>query len=267
MPAQAKIHRNVLTQQRAACLTAAQAAQEPFASQYKDIVRQCDEALAALPADDQPVEDKHNTALASLFVSSNGLCMLLNSALETERRNSGSAVQTEITRRVTAGELFTKDSLASAVQSEIKKLTDAGEYVPKATVTQLCSEAKTNGLTEGETRVRNEMAAKAAAEQKIAERKTALQTAGFPVPETDMEKFLGGTDEEFNARRTRAQTRQEALKTQGYVIQSAHLLTNLWREDAEYKAFEKTIEEIPALKSNADPLAVGSPKAAPTLMI
>jgi len=259
-------------QQRSACDSAARISIEPWATHYRQIVADCDKALADLPADESPVEEKHQSALASLFVASSGLAIMLGGALETEKKNAStalnSAVALEIQKKITAGELIAKEALNSAVQAEIKRLTDAGEFVPKATVTQLCSEANTNGMAAGETKVRNEITAEKAAATKVNERKAVLQTASFPIPDTDVEKLLGGTDEEFAARKTKAEQRIAGLKAKGFAINSAALLTNVWRTDAEYASFEKMIGEIPALKSTHEPFA-GGPAAggAPTRMI
>ncbi|OHD27384.1 MAG: hypothetical protein A2Y38_01890 [Spirochaetes bacterium GWB1_59_5] len=265
MPTAAKVHRNVLLQQKASCEAAAKISDEPFAQQYRDIASQCDLALAGLPADDQPVEEKHSTALASLLAASTSLCTLLTGALDTHKKNQAaslaSAVTAEVTRRIQAGELIEKASLTAAIDAEITRRTTAGELVIKATVDQLCSTAKTNGIAEGEQKVRNEMAAQQQAAQKIAERKTALQTASFPLPGADTQ--LGGTDEEYAARKTKAETRRTALQTAGFKALGPELLANVWADDPAYKAFENTIANIPALKSTADPAAGGGGAGAP----
>ena len=88
-----------------------------------------------------------------------------------------------------SGVVQRKADFETAVAAAVSKRTTSGDLVPKATVDQLCSTAKVAGINEGLTQVEQEQAAKLQAEKTAGERKTALTTAGLPLPDADGESI------------------------------------------------------------------------------
>lgn len=249
--------RDYLTQQRTQACSTGAAYTGPLKQVFDQLVSDIDAWLDKLPKDEIPGDWSLECQLDCLFnVLTQAQAAASLVTLEHSKLMNGeqfaSALTVEINKRVTAGELFTKDGVSAHVKAQL----DAGEIVSKERLTQLCSEAKIQGFGEGETKVRNEIAAETTATKLIGERKALLQAASLPLPEAELEKaILGGTDEQFAARKTAFETRRESLKKEGIQLASDEALANLWLDDAAYKGFEKTIKSLPQLKFNANPLA------------
>ena len=138
--------------------------------------------------------------------------------------------------------------LQTAIDAAIATRTAAeGDLVPKATVDQLCSAAKTLGITEGRNAVQAEQAAAAAAAQIATDRTAALTTAGLPLPEGDVARVLRASEEVFQAARTTAESRTKALTEAGLALTPA-LLANVWEAEGAYAIFHRTVNGIAALK-------------------
>ena len=109
----------------------------------------------------------------------------------------------------------------------------------KTTVTQLCSEARNLGITDGEKKVRDEIAAAEARAKKIGERKAALQKCGLPLPDATLDNLLAGTDEEFGVAQKKAEDRIAALRTKGVALNSqSPLAMKVWLPEDQYQVFE-----------------------------
>lgn len=263
MPKDYKALRALLTGiQTQLCSTTETQLEEPFRTTFKGIKAEFDTILASLPAAEAVVQDveAHLQSLWTCFNSLNLLFTTLTAGRKAPDATAlNSAVEAEIAKRITAGELFAKDVIPVKVKEQVASLTTAGELVPKETVTQLCADAKANGITEGETKVRNEIAAKAALDAKVAERKTALQTAGHPIPDADVDKLLGGTDEEFAAHKARMETQLAEFGKKGIQLNSeSPVRAKAWLAADQFKGFLALTDGIPALKSGGgEPFAGG----------
>ncbi len=121
---------------------------------------------------------------------------------------------------------------ATAECSALKAKIDAGDFIAKEKVTELCSAAHTIGLTEGEAKIKGEVAAQAVVQAKIAERKTGLCSEKLPTPE--VEALLAGTDEEFTARKTAAVERTPVLLKKGFSLNSKTVAQLAWASAEEY---------------------------------
>ncbi len=201
-------------------------------------------------------------SLCSAITSFNSLFTLLNETLADARKNFAtqlnSAVETEIKRRMDAGELIGKEAVAVRVQQEVSTLTSKGDLVPKETVNQLCATAKATGLTEGEAKVRTEVAAKEALATKVKERTATLQTAGLPIPEAEVEALLGGTDEVFNAHKARCEKQLGDFKSKGLQLNADNpLRAKAWLDEGKFKDFLGMADAIPALKRAGGELFAG----------
>jgi hypothetical protein len=226
-----------------------------------DLVKKLDSFINEIPQGDVPgdwcMEDKLQT-LCSLLAAS--IAQASMSALEVAKLQTqmAGAVDTEISRRITAGELVAKDAHVTAVQNAVAEQTKAGAVVPKDTVTQLCADAKNLGIAEGEKKVRDEIAAEAATTKLIATRKDALQKAGKPLPEAEFERVLAGSEEEFNKVLAKFDTRLDGLKKAGVQLAGSPLLSKLFLPDEQYGVFEKTVSSIDALKTPPAEALAGS---------
>ena len=260
--------RAFLQNQRTQACSSASVFTGPLKAAMEKMVQDIDAWLTKLPTDeakDTWCLDHQLDSLFNLLTQAAAAASL--SALELSKVTNGNsseqlatALTAEISKRVTAGELFTKESLqtatTAAAAAQVKAQLDAGEFVPKKSVEQLCSESRISGFGEGEKKVRDELAAEAAATKLIGERKALVQAASLPLPDVEIERvILGGTDEQFNARLAAFKTRQEALKTEGFQLNADGALANLWLDDNAYKGFEKMVKSLPQLKFNANPLA------------
>ena len=238
------------------CSDAEQLLDEPFRSMFTSIKRQFDEKLTAMPPTEQvPAALDMNYQLQSLHWCLESLTQMvrtLNQQLSGMKTATASAITAAIEAQIKEGKLFNVEGLNSAVAAEVKRRTDAGEILPKDTVTQMCSTSEANGITKGEKKVRDELAAQAELAKKIGERKTGCTTASMPLPAN--ETLLGGTDEEFATRRTTAEGRVKELKDAGFSL-NADLLANVWLPEGEYKNFRAMIDTVPGLKGPGVTLA------------
>ena len=248
--------RNYLTTLRTQACSAAEGFSAPLKEMASELVKKLDGFIADLPKDDVPGDWSLESKLDSLFAllaQASALASMAGLELSKLKADGAtqlaSAVTTEISRRITAGELVAKDAHEAAVGNAVKIQTDSGALVAKDTVTQLCAEARNTGFKEGEKKVRDEIAAGETRRSQIAARKEALQQAGLPVPEAEFEAVLAGTDAEFEAVKTRYTTRLEGLKKNGIQLAAGPLLSKLFMPDVEYAVFEKTVSSIDAFKT------------------
>jgi hypothetical protein len=252
--------RDFLTQQRTQACSVSAAFTGPMKQLFDEMTAKIDGWLSQLPKDEVPGDWSLGCQLDQVFALMAQLSAAASlAALEVTKLNTGeqfaTACTAEINKRVTAGELFTKDGLAA----HVKSLTDGGELVGKDSVKQLCAAAQQVGFAEGDKKVRDEMAAQIESGKVIGARKTSLQAASLPLPDAEIEAIvLGGTDEEFNKRKATFETRLAALKAENIQLNAdsdALLLANLWADDKAYAGFEKTVRNIPQLKLKGNPLA------------
>jgi hypothetical protein len=260
--------RNFLTIQRAQACSTAAAYSGPIKELFDELVKKLDGWIKQLPTTDVPgdwsVENQLDYLFSTLAQASANASVI---ALELSKLKNGEQFATsltqEINKRVTEGTLFTKEGAQAFAENLVKSKTEAGELVPKNTLTQLCSEAQIKGFGEGEAKVREELAAERTLTETINKRKALLQEAGLPLPEAELEKaILGGTDEEFAARKATFETRREDLKKEGIQFNSDPVLANLWLDEKAYGGFAKTVKNLPQLKLAPNPLA-RTPERAP----
>mgnify|MGYP001549550791 FL=1 len=246
-----KAVRKFYEDQRQALCSMADGLEEPLKGHFTNLKQKYDQVLDSLPPTEQvPAAleaGKHLSALYSILSAANGLMCSLNSALNSVK-TTGAALNSEavnkaIQDKIAAGELFPKSVLDSKVSAEIERLTKSGDYVPKATVQQLCSEAKNAGILEGENKVRQETQAEADRAKLVETRKAQVQTAGLPLPEKEIRKILGGTDVEFNAQLVKAQTRFAGLKKNSALNSKSPLMTKIWLGDSEFSTFEQLLKD------------------------
>lgn len=246
----------------------------PFKETFLGIKAEFDSVVAKLPLTDAvPAALELSQQLQSLWsclYSVNSLVTFLNGSLDSMKKNMNgqmnSAVTAELNRRIAAGELIAKENIAVKVQEQVTSMTTAGDLVPKATVTQLCADAKNVGLTEGEKKVRDEFEAKTKLDQKVTERKATLQTAGLPIPDAEIEKLLGGTDDEFAANKTRLETQLAEFKSKGITLAAdSPIRSKAWLPADQFKNFLALTDGIPSLKSNGggEPFANGGAAGTP----
>jgi len=243
-----------ITVRSQACSLAA-ACEGPLKTAWEDIVAKYDAVLAKLPKD---ADGNWTVAscLDSLFntlVSSNACASQLSLEMTKLRGQTASAVEAEVLSRITAGALVPMEKVAAQIEAAVAAKVAAGELIAKEAVTQLCSAAQTKGVTEGEAKVRGEIAAAAEAQKLIATRKTALTTAGLPLPDAEFESLLLGKDEDFATAQKLFGDRKVAFTTAGIQIPD-ELMANLWLPKDRFGTFEKTISSIPAFKVSPNPL-------------
>lgn len=257
--------RDYLTQQRAQACSTAAAYSGPLKQLFDEMVSKINAWLGQLPKEDVPGDWSLECQLDCLFSLMAQLSAAASlSALELSKLQNGeqyaTALSAEINRRVTAGELFTKDGVAAHVKTQV----DAGELVAKDRLTQLCSESHIKGFGEGEAKVRGEFTAKEAEDKLIGTRRSSLQAASLPLPDAEVERLvLGGTEEQFAARKTLFETRRDGLVKEGIQLNSDAALANLWLDETAYKGFERTVKSLPSLKFNPNPILKlpGAPEA------
>jgi hypothetical protein len=268
--------RDFLTNQRVQACSLAAVAKGSYKTSLDEMVTGIDASLAKLPADDAAADWTMESQMCSIFtLLAQAMSCSTLSALEltkaTGSEQLASVMTAEIAKRVSAGELFTKDQHDAGLISErvkhVKTLTDSGELVTKAAVIQLCSDSKLAGFTEGETKSREALLAATTEATLITTRKASLQAASLPLPEASIEKLvLTGTDEVFAARKALFETRQADLKKEGIQLNSDGALANLWLDEAPYTGFRKLVADLPQLKFQANPFAVAPGAPAPALV-
>lgn len=245
---------------------------EPWKSQFAAVKNGLDAELEALPPSDQiPAALAANNLLSSLFSQYCNFSSMftgftaqlsaLRASVATAAPSAASlasAVDAEIAKRIAEGKLF------DAAGLEVKLTEAKTGLTPKPEVESLCAAAKLTGIEEGKTLERAAQEAAAAVKAKIEERKTACSTASIPLPAAELEKILGGTDEEFTARRTKAEARLTELKGFGVSLASADGVfgTKLWADDAAYNDFRDIVKTF-ASQEKADPFATAPGGKAP----
>jgi hypothetical protein len=252
--------------------SASEAFSDPVKALTTELTTKIDSFISGLPKEDVcgdwRLEDRLDTLFALLSSCS---AVASQAGLEVSKLKADQQVQfagamdAEIAKRVTAGDLFTKEAHQTAMAGAIKTQPDASAFIPKDTVTQLCADAKALGVKEGEKRVRDEESAKETTRQQISKRKEALQKAGLPIPEAKNEQVLAGTDEQFETLQTTYRTRLETLQKNGVQLAgSTTLLPKLYLPEEAYNTFAETVSGIDAFKvPPVEPLA-GDPNGTPT---
>lgn len=249
-PKNAKALRDFFSNTRTQMCSLGEQLGEPWLTHFNNIKGQYDALLAQLGTTDQvPAAldaSAQLSALYSMLVSANSLTALIGSQMQMMKQTTAtqmnSAIEAAIAEKLTKGELVKADVVSVKVQEAIATATQAGELVPREQHTQLCSAAKSTGLEEGKAALLAEQQAEATRKQTIETRKAALQTAGLPLPEADLEKLLGGTDEEFAATQTKVDTRVKALKAKNAF--HSQIGKFMWLDDANFAAFEALAGDI-----------------------
>lgn len=201
---------------------------EPFLGMFQDLKAQYNAILEKLPLTDAvPAAQEaswHLSGFLSCMTSTQALLNFMGGKLnELKTRNSAApsaeaiAVEVEkvITQRVNEGKLFAADK-----------------------VTTLCSDAKAQGITQGEQNEREKINQEKERIKTIESRKTALTTNSLPLPSAD--EMLGGTDEEYAAKKTTAEARVAKLKEKGVALNSP-LMKDVWGTDAEFAVLERVV--------------------------
>ncbi|HEV2330567.1 MAG TPA: hypothetical protein VGY56_17440 [Verrucomicrobiae bacterium] len=247
-------------QQRQALCSMADNLEEPLKGHFNNLKKKYDDVLDSLPPTEQvPAAleaGKHLSALYSILSAANGLMCSLNSALNGVK-TTGAALNSEaiskaVQDKIAVGELFPKSVLDSKVAAEVERLTKSGDYVPKATVQQLCSEAKSAGIAEGENKIRQEASASAEKTRLVEARKAQVQTAGLPLPESEIEKILSGSETDFAATLKKAQDRFTGLKKHSALNSKSPLMAKIWLGESEFTTFEQLLKD-----TIGEPLASG----------
>jgi hypothetical protein len=102
--------------------------------------------------------------------------------------------------------------------------------------------------------VRAEFEATAARAKLIADRKAAVASAGLPVP---AEELLSAAEETFNAAKTKAQGRVDALKAKGLPGTNGLVVRMAWCSEAEYAELAGLVDEALKVRGQrAEPFAV-----------
>ena len=262
--------RDFLSQQRTQACSTGAAYTGPLKQLFDELVTKIDAWLDKLPKEDVPGDWSLECQLDSLFALMAQMSASASlAALELSKLQNGeqfaSAVTAEVNKRVTAGELFTKDAVAAQVKAQLQDNVSTGELVPKERLGQLCAEAELAGIAKGELKFKTALEAEKAEAKLFAERRQSLQQAALPLPDAEIERIiLGGTEEEFQARITLFKSRQDDLAKESIQLASDAALANLWLDEKGYKGFERTVKSLPALKFHANPLATpAAPAAAP----
>jgi hypothetical protein len=182
-------------------------------------------------------------------------------ALEATRASAADA----LTAAVGAGTHLTKAAHDAAVTAAVtaaiaERTGEKGDLTPRAQVNSLCSAAKDLGIAEGRKLVEDELAAKAAADKLVADRKAALTTAGLPLPEATVEAVLRAPEKEFTAAQTLVVERQKGFTEAGIDL-SPELAASLWLPADQFNIFNTTVRGVTALKRTtgrpASPFATG----------
>lgn len=256
----AGILRKAYTDMRDSMCANADLLTEPFKSQFLAMKKNFDDAIAGLPATDAvPAAMDANyvlNGLHSLLASSSSLCSFMSQQCAVMVKNHAtalaSAADVEITRRITAGELFTKE----AVETKLK------DYVPKTDATSLCTAAKEAGINEGLAKARQEFDALQAQKTVIETRKASLASAGVALPLKEIDKLLGGPDAEFNARVSAAKARRTELESAGVAYDAANpIWGRVWEEGADYDSFKTISTAAFGAANQRDPFAGGTDDA------
>ena len=245
---------------------------EPWKSQFQAVKHGLDHELEGLPPTDQiPAALAANSCLQSVhsalcqvnacFSGYMGQIASLRTSLNAAptAASVATAIEAEVAKRMQDGKLF--DAAGVEVQITAALSRDAATKVPKAELQSLCAVAKTEGIAEGRRLQKQEMDAAAAIAKKVDERKTALSTASIPLPLADLEKLLGGADDEFNAAKTKAEARLTELKELGVSNCALPVFGKVWGDDATFTEFRELCKSFVSAEK-PDPFAVGGGTAA-----
>lgn len=262
-----KAVRKFYEDQRQALCSMAEGLDEPLKTHFNALKKKYDDVLESLPVTEQTPgaleTGKHLSALYSILTVANGLmCSSLNSVKTAGAALNSEAINKVLQDKIATGELFPKSVFDGKVAAEVERLTKSGDYVPKATVQQLCSEAKNAGILEGENKIRQETQANADRAKVVETRKAQVQTAGLPLPAAEIEKLLGGSETEFSAHLKKAQDRFASLKKHSALNSKSPLMTKIWLADNEFSTFEQLLKD-----TIGEPLAGGGGDDKPPLMI
>jgi hypothetical protein len=237
----------------------------PLKQVWDDLAEKYNQILSGLPTTTDGTYDLASqiSCFFSALVNANAVASMATMALGTANSTLATNTTLEVNRLVESGELIRKADLAAKIETGVTAKV-AADFVAKDTATQLCSDAKLTGIAEGKAAALADITAAEARKTVIATRSAALTTAGLPLPDAEVEKILGGTEEEFNAAKALFETRKAEIKTAGITLASAPLLAKLWLVEDKYAAFRGYINEIPALKVTPEPFAGGgNPSGAP----
>jgi hypothetical protein len=237
---------------------------DPIKSLFDEVVAKLDAALAALPKTTD-TNWSLNDQLENFFYLLNSANCVANSLgleLAKVKQQMASVGPDAIAAAVAAGTYIPKTDFEKAVDAAVAARTvEGGDLVPKETVNQLCSAAKELGLKEGRTARDGEVAAERAADALATGRRTALTTAGLPLPEAEVEAILRADEPTFTAARTLTENRLKGFTEAGIEL-TPELLGKAWLPEAAFGVFQKTVSAIPSLKRSTtlpEPLAGGAP--------
>lgn len=243
---------------------------EPWLSHFNKIKSDYDSALKDLAPSDQVVAsldaNRHLSCLYTLLAGANSLCSFVSGQMSEMKKAHAtalnSAADAAITAKIQSGELIAKADLDGKIKAAIDARIAGGELLTKESHTQLCSAAKEIGRTEGKTAAETVIANEKAKLATLETRRGLVQTASLPVPSADIEKLLGGTDEEFNTRMETAKSRVQELMAAGIALNAANpAWDNVWKGDGEYKNFKALAIDLKG--EGAEPFASRSGGEAP----
>jgi hypothetical protein len=243
----------------------------PIKSLFDDVVAKLDAALAALPkmGDANFSLNEQLGTVFSLLSCANNCASTVSLELSKVKQQMASIGPEAIAAAVKAGTYIPKTDFETAVSAAVAARTvEGGDLVPKETVNQLCSAAKDLGLKEGRTARDGELAATKVADELATGRRTALTTAGLPLPEAEVEAILRADEPTFTAARTLTETRLKGFTEAGIEL-TPELLGKAWLPEAAFGVFQKTVSAIPSLKRSTapEPLAGGAPDNAGKKMV
>lgn len=213
---------------------------EPLKSQFAAIKQQCSALLEEMPLMDAvgaAQECKWSlSSLHSCMMSLQSAFGLVGASMKgLQSRMSAQAAE-----------------MPAAIAEAIKEKISAGELVAKDTVASLCSESKSQGLAEGEKKVRDEIKLAQEKQKLVAARKDALTKASLPLPENDA--FIEGTDDAFAALQTKAAERVAKLRKAGLSLNSP-LLAKAFLPDGDFETFLGLSSELLGKKAGDEAFA------------
>lgn len=221
-----------------------------FLGMFNKLKEQCDSVLSKLGATDAVAQglefDSMLSCVASAMSGTQFMLGMALSSLDQARQNMAgegqrfaaqlaSQVPVKIEELVGSGELIRKATLDERIKN--------GELVPKDIHTEACSQAKQLGMTEGETRVRTELATTEKRVKLVGDRRKQVETASLPLPSGELESILGLEDAEFTAAQAKAKTRNEFLTTNRITLNSAYR-GRVWDTDGNWALVEAAVKEI-----------------------
>lgn len=253
--------------------------QEPWLTHYRKIKSDYDSALRDLgPVDQAPAAleaHRHLGAMYSLLSGMNAMCSYqanhiaeMKKKTEEAKHALNSAVDAAVAERIKNGDLIAKADVDNRVTAEIARRTTAGDLIPKDTHTQLCSAAKELGIKEGRTAAEQVAATEKAQRETVEKRRASLVTNGLPIPAKEIDKILGGTDEEFGARQTEAKNRMEALTKRGISLNAQDpFWSNVWLDKEAYTNFETLVNQFAGGEPFAGSSAGKEPTGVPVMLV